>query len=62
MILVGNKIDMEDERKVTTEEGSEVGRYYKTMFMETSAKTGENVNEVFSMITESIMKKKNLMM
>ena len=43
MILVGNKSDLEDERQITTEEGKALADKYGMSFIETSAKTGENV-------------------
>ena len=47
IILVGNKNDKEDERKVSYEEGLKYAQKYNFKFFEMSAKTGENVNEAF---------------
>jgi len=48
LVLVGNKLDMEDDRKIKFEEGK---NYAKSNgfedFFETSAKTGENVRKMF---------------
>ena len=50
IIVVGHKIDLELEREVSKEEGEEyVGLHEGVLFMEASAKTGENVKEVFQM-------------
>ena len=51
MVLIGNKCDLEKERKVSKEEGENLAQKYGIPFYETSAKTGENVQEAF---TESL--------
>ena len=47
MILIGNKRDLEDNRKVSKDEGRELAKKNGMEFLETSAKTGKNVEEVF---------------
>lgn len=47
MILVGNKIDLVGQREVSREEAEEVANQYGIIYVETSAKTGENVQETF---------------
>ena len=59
IVLVGNKSDLENERKVSTEEGKELAEKYGFIFFETSAKTGENVNEVFLKSVNEITKRIN---
>ena len=54
--LVGNKIDMDDERKVQTEEGQKLAEELGVPFVETSAKSGVNIDNIFSDITERIDK------
>ena len=54
IVLVGNKSDLEDERQVTTEEGEEFATKYGLLFLETSAKTKKNVNEIFTKSVELI--------
>ncbi len=45
-MLIGNKIDMEDKRVVTTEEGEQFAKENGLAFLETSAKSSINVEEV----------------
>ena len=42
IVLVGNKCDLEEERKVTYEEASGVAKEWGCPFLETSAKSGIN--------------------
>ena len=57
IVLVGNKTDLEDKRQVDTEEGEQLAEKYGILFYETSAKTGDNVNEILHMSAEEIAKK-----
>ena len=45
--LVGNKLDLNEERKVTEEEGKIYAEGHNFIFQEMSALTGEGVNELF---------------
>ena len=54
--LIGNKIDMKEERKVSTEEGKKLADELGLPFMETSAKEGININVVFDDIVERVDK------
>ena len=45
--LIGNKIDLEDKREVTFEEGENFAKENNLLFFETSAKNGNNINEIF---------------
>ena len=57
IILIGNKIDLENERKVSYEEGQCVAKEYGfQQFFETSAKTGENIKEMFLKISSILYK------
>ncbi len=47
LILVGNKSDLEEERAVSTEEGDALATELKALFIETSAKEGINIEDVF---------------
>ena len=54
-VLVGNKCDKPD-RVVSEEEGKKLAEDFNMSFFETSAKTNQNVNEVFNFLTEEILK------
>ena len=54
-VLVGNKCD-KDDRKVSYEEGQKLAEANNMPFYETSAKTNQNVNEVFTFLTQEILK------
>ena len=45
--LVGNKIDLEDKREVSYEEGKNFAEENDLLFFETSAKDGNNIQEIF---------------
>ena len=48
VFLIGNKNDLEDQRKVQTEEGEKYAEQYKiNKFLETSAKSGFNAKKMF---------------
>ncbi|MFX0188238.1 MAG: GTP-binding protein [Candidatus Hodarchaeota archaeon] len=57
LILVGNKIDLEDSRIVSTAEGEELAKKLGLGYIETSAKTGENIEDAFRMLALQIVKK-----
>ena len=57
IVLVGNKSDLEDERQVTKEEGQELAEELGIKFYEASAKTGDNVKDIFYISADEIAKK-----
>ena len=57
LILIGNKSDLEEQREVTYEEGKELADQNGIYFYETSAKNGQNVEEVFSNSADEIARK-----
>ena len=58
-ILIGNKSDLESERKVTYEQGAEFAAQYGMKFIETSAKESKNVQEAFVTMTKEIIAQNN---
>jgi len=56
MVLVGNKSDLVKERQISTEEGRDVAKEFGCPFMETSAKTGENIEECLNLLFLEIAK------
>ena len=61
-IILGNKVDNEDIRKVSKEEGEKVAEGNDISFFEISNKTGVNVNEALLAFIKEILsfKKKNV--
>jgi len=47
IMLIGNKSDLEHRRAVSTEEGKAFAEEHGLIFMETSAKTAQNVEQAF---------------
>eukprot|EP01105_Mastigella_eilhardi_P007411 TRINITY_DN1886_c0_g1_i5.p1 TRINITY_DN1886_c0_g1~~TRINITY_DN1886_c0_g1_i5.p1 ORF type:complete len:203 (-),score=75.66 TRINITY_DN1886_c0_g1_i5:75-638(-) len=56
MVLCGNKCDLEQDRKVTTQEGADLAKTYACAFKETSARTRVNVEESFFELVREIRK------
>ena len=53
-ILVGNKCDLDDERKVSTEAAQEFADTYNMKYYEASAKTTHNVDAFMEEIIEQV--------
>lgn len=47
LMLIGNKIDLEEEREVSTEDGMRLAERYGLRFTETSALSGQHVVQAF---------------
>ena len=61
IIIVGNKIDLNDSREVSFEEGKNFAKKKNCPFFESSAKDKINIDEIFITLLEEILKaQKNL--
>ncbi|XP_033023169.1 ras-related protein Rab-26 [Lacerta agilis] len=54
LMLLGNKVDSTQERVVKREDGEKLAKEYGVPFMETSAKTGLNVDLAFTAIAKEL--------
>lgn len=54
--LAGNKADLENKREVPTEEARQYAQENGCIFYETSAKSGENVQQMFQQIAIKLPK------
>ncbi|KAL7832349.1 hypothetical protein AOLI_G00298970 [Acnodon oligacanthus] len=54
IMLVGNKTDLEEKRQITIEEGEQRAKELNVMFIETSAKTGSNVKQLFRRVAAAL--------
>jgi GTPase SAR1 family protein len=58
VLLVGNKCDMSDaNRQVSAEDARAFAEKHDMMYIETSAKTGQNVGRAFQTIVEHVHRK-----
>jgi len=57
-ILIGNKLDLKDERKIILPMAEHLSEKLNAPYFETSALTGETVKEVFQQIAELVFKYK----
>ena len=53
-IIVGNKTDKEENRKVSKEEGENLAKENNVQFFETSALNGDNIEKVFLFFSEKV--------
>ncbi|MHA1385543.1 MAG: Rab family GTPase [Candidatus Helarchaeota archaeon] len=54
-LLIGNKKDLEEQRKISYKDGETLAKEMQLEFQETSAKTGENIDEIFKIIAYKIL-------
>ena len=55
--LIGNKNDLEDKRQVSKEEGEKFAEENDLVFFETSALTGNNIEEIFVQSATELVKR-----
>ena len=60
IIIVGNKCDLDSERKINQEEVMKYAKKEKIEYIETSCKTGENVQKAVKTICEKILENNDL--
>ena len=60
LILIGNKIDLIQERKISKEKGEKFAKDNNIKLFESSGKSGENVEDSFIYIAEQIIEKNNI--
>ncbi|HME51625.1 MAG TPA: Rab family GTPase [Candidatus Lokiarchaeia archaeon] len=59
-VIIGNKADLEDIRKVSTQDGEDLkDRIGAVQFLETSAKDGTNVDDAFMNLVHILLDKSN---
>merc|ERR1712150_390989 len=58
-ILIGNKCDLESERKISTNEGKKKAEELGMIFMETSAKSATNVDATFQTMSVELIKNRD---
>ena len=56
-ILVGNKCDLNEQRQVSKERGKQLADSYGIPFIETSAKSNENIEKLFADSTRAFIDK-----
>ena len=56
VVLVGNKTDLEAERKIRIEQGKEKAELFKLAFIETSALNGNNIEKAFNELISDVYK------
>jgi len=56
IMLIGNKLDLEDSRELKREKGIEIAKEFNlSCYSEISTKTGQNVEKIFEALTEFVM-------
>lgn len=57
LFVIGNKMDLAEERVITTQQGEEVAKELNAIYCEVSAKSGRGIEELFVNVAEESAKK-----
>ena len=57
LILVGTKCDLDEDREIDATEAQQLAEHNNMQYIETSAKTNANVNEMFQNIINQVYNK-----
>nr|XP_055032911.1 ras-related protein Rab-37 isoform X4 [Misgurnus anguillicaudatus] len=57
IMLIGNKTDMSNTRVIRREDGEKLAREFGVIFLETSAKTGLNVDQAFITVAKELVRR-----
>jgi Ras-related protein Rab-11A len=57
LLLVGNKSDLENKRQINKEEGEEKAKSFGLGFIETSACSGDNIDQAFEIMLKEVLRK-----
>jgi len=60
MVFVGNKADLVETREITTNQLAALASEFSCPFYETSAKTGQNVEEFFTQLGYMVLREENV--
>ena len=56
IIMIGNKLDLEENRQIQTQQAIRIAKTMEVSgYIECSAKTGKNVDEIFKSIVQKIL-------
>ena len=55
LMLLGNKNDLTAEKTVSEDDGRKFADFHSMLFMEVSAKTGENIDHAFTVLAKQIV-------
>ena len=55
IVLIGNKVDLESDRAVSTEKGLELSKQWRIPFFETSAKGRINIEQCFTALVRLVI-------
>lgn len=59
IMIVGNQIDRDTERQVSTDDGQALAKALQCTFVETSAKSGSNVERMFHEVVEQVVRQQS---